>query len=285
MSSVYQLIDAGNFKKLEKFGPYLISRPSAQAVWRPSLPQSEWKKADALFTRNSGGDGKWTKFNRKLPEHWDLDVDGIKMRIRLTDFGHTGIFPEHHQLPILARNIEKKVSQGKEFKLLNLFAYTGAVSLVGAHAGAHVTHIDASKTSVAWARENADISNLGDKPIRWIVEDVQKFVQREVKRGNKYHGIVLDPPSFGRGPKGDVWKIEEHLFELLDNLKQILDEDYSFIQLSAHSQGYTPIALENLLSEIVDAKTGKFTSFEMCMDPQNGDKRLPVGACALFERG
>jgi 23S rRNA (cytosine1962-C5)-methyltransferase len=284
MSLNYQLIDAGNFKKLEKFGPYLISRPSVQAVWRPSLPQSEWRKADALFTRNSGGDGKWTIFNKKIPESWVIDVDQVKMAIKLTDFGHTGIFPEHHSLPILARNIEKKVSQGKEFRLLNLFAYTGAVSLVGANAGANVTHIDASKTSVSWARENAELSGLSDKPVRWIVEDVQKFVKRELKRGNKYHGVVLDPPSFGRGPKGDVWKIEDHLFGLLDDIKEILDEDYSFIQLSAHSQGYTPVALENILSEIVDIKSGNMSSFEMCIKPETSDKKLPAGACALFER-
>lgn len=284
MSTIYQLIDAGNFKKLEKFGPYLISRPSAQAVWRPSLPHSEWKKADALFTRNTGGDGKWTIFNKKMKEAWQIDVDDIKMVIRLTDFGHTGIFPEHHQLPILARNIEKRVSQNKEFKLLNLFAYTGAVSLVGAKAGASVTHIDASKTSVAWARENAEVSGLSDKPVRWIVEDVQKFVKREVKRGSKYHGVVLDPPSFGRGPKGDVWKIEEHLFSLLDDIKEILADDFSFVQLSAHSQGYTPVALENLLSEIIDTSKGKMTSFEMCVSPVDSEKKLPAGACALFER-
>ena len=283
-SSNYQLIDAGNFKKLERFGPYLISRPSAQAVWRPSLPQSEWRKADALFTRNSGGDGKWTIFNKKIPESWDIAVDEVKMKIRLTDFGHTGIFPEHHQLPILARNIKKRVEQGKEFRLLNLFAYTGAVSLVGAKAGAHVTHIDASKTSVSWARENSVISGLEDKPVRWIVEDVQKFVKREIKRGSKYHGVVLDPPSFGRGPKGDVWKIEEHLFGLLDDIKEILDEDFSFIQLSAHSQGYTPVALRNLLSEIINEQEGKFTDFEMCVKPDTGTKNLPAGACSLFER-
>lgn len=284
MDSRYQLIDAGNFKKLEKIGPYLISRPSLQAVWNKGLPDQDWQKVDAKFARTSGGDGRWKIINKNMPESWVINVDDIKMVVRLTDFGHTGVFPEHHSLPFLSKSIRERVSSGKDFKLLNLFAYTGAVSLVGAKAGAKVTHVDASKTSVAWARENADVSGLSDKPIRWIVDDVQKFVKREIKRGQKYHGVVLDPPSFGRGPKGDVWKIEEHLSGLMNDIKSILAEDFSFIQLSAHSQGYTPLALRNILSDTVNLSTGSLNCFEMYIEPDSTSKNLPAGACAIFER-
>lgn len=286
MGSIYQLIDAGNFKKLEKIGPYLICRPSAQAVWRPDLGPETWGKVDAVFTRHSGGDGEWKVLNRQLPKEWPIEISGIKMMIRLTDFGHVGVFPEHHDTDRITSIIKNKVSTGEEFRLLNLFAYTGAVSVCCAGAGAFVTHIDASKTSVNWARENAELSGLSDKPVRWIVDDVCKFVKREIKRGKSYHGVILDPPSFGRGPKGDVWKIEEHLSELLDDIKEVLTEDFSFIKLSAHSQGYTPIALENILSAILskkDVERGELSSFEMSVTSKAGLKRLPAGACAFFE--
>lgn len=284
MVNNYQLVDAGNFKKLEKVGPYLIERPSAQAVWKPSLPLSKWKKIDASFSRIPSGEGKWT-FHKSLPEYWDIDVGRVKMRIRLTDFGHIGIFPEHHGSKRLVEKISQKIINRQKFKLLNLFAYTGAVTLAAARVGAQVTHVDASKTSVNWAKENAKISLLSEKPVRWIVDDVQKYLQREIKRGNKYQGVVLDPPSFGRGPKGDVWKIEDHLVPLLDDLKKVLSEDFSYFQLSAHSQGYTPTALKNLLGEVIDTKLGQIIHNEMCVTISSSQRDLPSGASVIFEKG
>lgn len=284
---MYQLLDSGRFQKLEQVGPYRVVRPAAQAVWRPRLSDAEWQKADASFTRFSGGDGKWTVRNRKLPETWRLDVPGMgQLVIRLTDFGHLGIFPEQHDnWARLGELCAARRAAGKEMSVLNLFAYTGGSTLACARGGASVVHLDASKTSVAWGRENAEASGLGDKPVRWIVDDVQKFVAREVRRGSKYHGIILDPPSYGRGPKGETWKIEEMLPPLLDDLAKILADDYSFALLSSHSAGYTPLALVNLLGEVCPPERGTFSSEEMIVrEAGAGGRVLPSGASCLYVR-
>lgn len=292
---MYQLLDSGDFQKLEQVGPYRLVRPAAQAVWRPRLAKSEWAKADAVFTRFSGGDGRWDVKNR-LPEAWRLSVPKLgELVLKLTDFGHLGIFPEQHanwfrlvdlvRERIAARG--EKLNAEQPFQVLNLFAYTGGSSLAAARGGAHVVHLDASKTSVSWARENAEACGLASHPVRWIVDDVQKFVAREVRRGSKYHGIILDPPSYGRGTKGETWKIEEHLPPLLDQLKQILADDYAFVLLSAHSEGYTPIALRNLLSEICPAAQGDFDAAEMVVEETSElgvPRLLPSGAHCYYVR-
>lgn len=250
--STYNLLDCGNFMKLEQVGPWRIARPAAQAVWRPRLPESEWRRVDASFERFKGGDGKWTVHNRKLPQSWLLPCGPVTLNVKLTDFGHLGIFAEQDRnWPRLVDLVEagrRRIKNPDEFQVLNLFAYTGGSTLACARGGARVVHVDASKTSVAWARENAESSGLGGHPIRWIVDDVRKFVQREVRRGSRYHGIILDPPTYGRGVKGEIWQIEEHLPELLDDLEKILADDFAFIMLCAHSTGYTPIALKNLVT-------------------------------------
>jgi 23S rRNA (cytosine1962-C5)-methyltransferase len=281
---MYRLIDCGNFQKLEQVGPWRLVRPAAQAVWRPRLGNDEWQKVDAVFTRFSGGDGKWTIKNKKLPEQWTIDIASIgKLVIRPTEFGHLGIFPEQHpNWERMAKLVSERTKSGAELKVLNLFAYTGGSSLACARAGAQVVHLDASKTSVAWARENAEASGLGEKPVRWIVDDVQKFVAREVRRDSKYHGIILDPPSYGRGTKGETWNIETMLPELLDELKKILADDFSFILLSSHSNGYTPLALTNLLSDIVPADRGEFLAEEMVVREEGTSRVLPSGACCFF---
>ncbi len=278
----YKLIDCGNFQKVEQVGPYRFVRPAAQAVWKPRLGDDVWKKVDATFNRASGGDGKWTIHNRALPQNWTIEQGPVKLVISLTDFGHLGIFPEQDaNWDTLHRLI---LNQPKEISVLNLFAYTGGSTLACASAGAKVVHLDASKTSVAWARENAEASGVANKPIRWIVDDVQKFVEREVRRGSKYHGIILDPPSFGRGTNNEVWQVEDHLVLLLENLKLILDDDYLFILLSCHSTGYTPMALQNLLSDIVDTNLGVLETREMTIAEQESGRALPSGASALFIR-
>lgn len=278
----YQLLDSGNFRRLDKLGPYRLIRPSAQAVWSPLAQASEWKKADAEFIRGKHGDGSWKIYNKSLPSEWTINLaDSLKMVIRLTDFGHLGVFPEHHQNNHLNASITKRTKTGQSFKLLNLFAYTGAVSLAAASLGAEVVHVDASKTSVSWARENANLYPDQLK-IRWIVEDVKKFVSREVRRKSKYHGIVLDPPSFGRGTKGEVWKIEEDLVPLLQQLQELQDEHFSFMQLSAHSPGFTPLALHNLLKPVCP-KRGSIHYSEMSVTAKTGGLELPSGACAVFK--
>lgn len=281
--STYQLIDSGNFRKLEQVGPHRVVRPSPQAVWRPRLPESEWAKIDAEYVRFSGGQGEWRVKNKRLPKHWDIAVSGVPFAIEMTDFGHLGIFPEQapHWLNLRSL-VEEETKKGKEFNVLNLFAYTGGSSLTTAMGGAKVVHVDASKSSVEWARENA--SRLGKElPIRWIIDDVRKFVAREVKRGSRYQGIILDPPTYGRGTKNEIWKIEEHLIELLDQLKQICADDYKFVMLSSHSQGYTPIAMRNLLAGIF-GDGHAFESGEMLVPESEGNRELPSGAYCLLKR-
>jgi 23S rRNA (cytosine1962-C5)-methyltransferase len=280
----YKLIDSGDFQKLEQVGPYRIVRPAAQAVWKPRLDSEQWKSADATFHRFSGGDGKWTIRNPSLPKKWNIEQGPVKLVISLTDFGHLGIFPEQDANWEILHNLIVKQKKDSEFNVLNLFAYTGGSTLACAAAGAKVVHLDASRTSVAWARDNAQASGLGDKPIRWIVDDVQKFVEREVRRGSKYQGIILDPPSFGRGANNEVWQIEDHLVPLLANLKQILADDFLFILLSSHSNGYTPLALQNLLLGIVNNQEGTFEVGEMIVREQDSGRVLPSGASALYVR-
>ena len=280
----YTLLDSGNFQKLEQVGSARIVRPAAQAVWRPSLPEGEWRGADAIFTRFSGGDGRWERRNRKVPESWSIAMPGSgTFVIKLTDFGHLGIFPEQQSNWQTLRDlVAKRRAAGHECNVLNLFAYTGGSTLACAAGGANVVHLDASKTSVAWARENAEASGLGDKPVRWITDDVQKFVSRELRRGSRYHGIILDPPSYGRGPKGEAWKIEEMLPPLLDELKQLIAPDFSFVLLSSHSTGYTPLALKNLLSDFATGKSSQFSAEEMIVTDQSG-RALPSGASCLLQ--
>lgn len=278
-SETYKIIDSGNQRKLEQVGKYIIDRPSAQAVWRPSLPD-QWKKVDARFYRTRGGEGSW-KLHSKFQDRWPVQVGDVKMWAKLTDFGHIGMFPEHHTDDLF----KVHHPESGDFNILNLFAYTGSVSLIAAHHGGNVVHVDASKTSVAWARENAELSKLKDKPIRWIVEDVKRFCEREIRRGRKYQGIFLDPPSFGRGAKGESWKIEEDLPILLGLLSELIDDSFRFIHLSSHSPGYTPIALQNMLSPIksrLNVST-KLSGREMTIVEQS-ERLLPCGACAILER-
>lgn len=283
--NTYQLIDSGDFKKLEQVGEYRISRPSPQAVWRPRLNPDLWQKVDAYFTRFSGGEGKWTILNKKMKKTWDIQVAGIDFKMELTDFGHLGIFPEQaanwSQLQTLVKN---GCQSRAEFNVLNLFAYTGGSTLAAALGGAKCVHVDASKTSVAWARENAARNGREELPVRWIVDDVQKFVAREIRRGSRYHGIILDPPSFGRGTKGESWKIEDHLNGLLDQLKQLLADDFAFLLLSAHSNGYTPEGMKNLLGPLVYGVKGHFDAREMLIPEQDQERMLPSGAYCLFVR-
>ena len=271
----YQLLDSGYFQKLEQIGPYKVVRQAPNAVWKPKLSKKQWQDVDAVFTRKSSGRGDWNILNKKLPEVWPIEVQGIHFNIRLTSFGHLGIFAEQESNWKLLKQVIQD-SQIQDFKVLNLFAYTGGSSLACAQAGADVVHLDASKTSNQWAKENANSSGLQEANVRYITDDVVSFVQREIRRGNKYHGVILDPPSFGRGDRKQVWKIEEHLIPLLDQLKQLLEDNFKFILLSSHSPGYTPISLENLLKEIMP-KNSKYLSEEMLIHDTTG-KSLPSGA-------
>jgi len=284
----YQLIDSGFLQKLEKIGPYTFVRPSPQAVWTPRLAKHEWNTWDAKYTRFSGGDGRWSlQENLKLPSTWVIDYGGLKLKVERTDFGHIGLFAEQITNWDKIRSLVSAASRrlNEPVRVLNLFAYTGASSLAAAQAGAEVVHLDASKTSVSWARDNAALNGLDSHPIRWIVDDVVRFVKREIRRGRTYHGIILDPPSYGRGTKGEVWKIEEHLGPLMDDLKEILDPEFSFVLLSSHSAGYTPIAIRNILIDFARSETDlRYSEGEMLVAEGNGQRYLPSGAYCFLAR-
>ncbi len=263
----YQLIDSGNEQKYERFGDFSLVRPCAQAVWGPERSES-WKEADALFTREPAN--RWS-FKKSLPSSWIVECGGVKFKVSLTDFGHIGIFPEH---AFLWTDMAKRIRKGD--KVLNLFAYSGGATLAAARAGAEVCHVDASKAIVAWARENAALNGLEKAPIRWIVDDALKFLKRELKRGVRYDGILLDPPTFGRGAQGEVFKIERDLRPLLELCKALLSDNPSFFILSCHTPGYTPIVLQHILSEVI---SGNIETGEMTIE---GPKKLPSGTYARW---
>ncbi|MBN2406223.1 MAG: class I SAM-dependent methyltransferase [Elusimicrobia bacterium] len=281
-NKTYRLLDSGNFRKLEQVGEYLLDRPAPQAIWQKRLGADAWKKADAYYERSSSGGGKW-KYAKNIPEGWMISYGGLSLRVRLTDFGHLGFFAEH------SANwswIRKKISEShpRSVRVLNMFAYTGGASLAAASAGAQVTHLDAAKGIVQWARENAQESGLADKPVRWIVDDAMKFITREAKRESRYDAVILDPPSFGRGKKGEVWKFETDVPRLLDVCAKILTDRPLFVILSAHTPGFSGMALRNLLEDMMRGHRGKLTCGEMTV-PENGSARmLPSGISARWEK-
>lgn len=275
----YQLIDSGNGRKLERFGDYIIERPASQAAWLPQQPAGAWKRAHAQFSREE--ENKWRRVNA-LPNEWTVSLSGIRFKLSPTDFGHLGIFPEQSAFWLWAQEaIGKEVrSRGSAVKVLNLFAYSGGSTLAAAKAGAHVVHLDASKGMVAWARENAALNGLENDPIRWITDDVNKFIQRELRRGNRYDAIILDPPTFGRGSKGELFKIEEEIVPLLESCRQLLTEAPLFVMLSCHTPGYTPTVLHHLLEQSMSGLGGSLQQGEMLLE---GDAySLPSGAFARW---
>jgi 23S rRNA (cytosine1962-C5)-methyltransferase len=267
----YRLIDSGEQKKLEQFGPYKIIRPAPQALWAPSLRQEEWVSADALFDREKGN--RWRKKN--VPSSWEVEHGGLVFRLSLTDFGHLGLFPEQvEQWRWLARKC-----RGRRVKVLNLFAYSGGATLVLAKEGASVCHLDASKGMVEWAKKNAALNRLEREPIRWIVDDALKFLHRESKRGAHYDGIILDPPTFGRGSQGQVFKVERDIGKLLDLCKHVLIPRPLFLLFTSHTPGFAPLILSHLLQPLV--KGGKLESDEMVI-PSKATGSLPSGSYARW---
>lgn len=279
----YTLLDSGNTEKLEQIGPYRLRRPSPQAIWRPTLSQDEWERVDGRYLRDKTGSGKW-QWNRKVSRDFEVLHDDLALQIKLTNFGHMGLFPEQTDNWNWLRNkIRMRMSETNQANLhvLNLFAYTGGSTLAASQGGAHVVHVDAAKGVVDWARKNAKLSHLDDRPIRWIVDDALKFVQRESRRKNRYHGIILDPPSFGRGPKGQVFKIEDDIVPLLQACKEILRHDALFVLYSCHTPGFTALTLENQLADLLTNQEGQFESGEMTVEDRSG-RKLPSGSFARW---
>ena len=236
--NTYALLDSGHLQKWEKFGDFILQRPCPQAIWRPQ----KHIEADAIFQRD--GESKWT-FRKKLPASWTVAFEEVLLKISPTEFGHLGVFPEH---AALWHWLKQKVGKGS--KVLNLFAYSGGATLALAQMGASVCHVDASKGMVEWARENCALNHLEQAPIRWITDDVLKFLKREIKRGSKYDGIILDPPTFGRGSKGEVFKIEKEITPLLEMCRELASR---FVLFSCHTPGFTPLVLSHLLSQLFSA--------------------------------
>jgi len=265
----YELIDSGDGMKLEKFNGYTVARPDPRAIWKPTKP--DWN-ADAMFTEDH-----W-ETKKSPPSPWTVSYKKLTFTLRPTSFKHVGVFPEQ------ATNWNWITEQihGDNIKILNLFAYTGGATMAAAAAGATVTHVDASKSTIDWAHENVIASELKDTPIRWIEEDAMKFVTREAKRGNTYDGIILDPPRFGHGTKGELWKIEEDLPKLLIEIKKILAPQPRFILLNAYTADLSPLVLHHLLADIM--KGGTVTFGELALEESTGKRLLPNGIFARWSQ-
>lgn len=242
----YELIDSGGGRKYERFGPYRLVRPSAQAIWRPREDASRWDEADASFDRVRGN--QW-RLKRPLPGEWVITVGGMRFRLSATDFGHLGIFPEQRELWgwVTAMVGKAHTQRTRPVSALNLFAYSGGATMAAARAGAQVCHVDASRGMVKWARENASLNNLDHAPIQWIVEDVNKFLDREIRRGKHYDAIILDPPTFGHGRRSEIYKIDRELASTLEKCWSLMSDNPCFLLLSSHTPSLTPVALANFL--------------------------------------
>ncbi len=279
----YEILDSGAGRKLERVGDWLIERQCAVAFWPPSLSPQEWKMAHAHHQRSEKGGGHWD-FKTKIPESWVIQYGGLKLKIKLTAFGHFGFFAEQiGEWEWFRHFISKAPKAPGELKILNLFGYTGSSTLSCALAGAQVTHVDAAKGVVDWGRENAALNDITDGKIRWIVEDAMSFLKREARRGNRYDAVILDPPSFGRGPKKELFKIEDDINELLDDVFAVLSEKPLFVHLSCHTPGFSPQVLENLLGPRCSQWSTGHESGELLVMEKSG-RKIPSGNFCRFFR-
>lgn len=276
----YELLDSGAGAKLERFGPYRFVRPEMQAVWKPALPESEWKSAHMVFEAEGDEEGAgWKKLKAAEPR-WQMRYKGLKFWAQPTPFRHMGVFPEQAaHWDWIGRQI---VSVRRPAKVLSLFGYTGLATLAAAASGAAVTHVDASKKAVTWARENQALSGLSDRPVRWILDDALKFVKREIRRGARYDAIVMDPPKFGRGPKGELWKIEESLPVLLDHCRQLLGPSPLFVVLTVYAFRASALSLYHALSEMVADRGGELGAGENILIEQSGGRTLSTSVFARW---
>jgi len=287
----YELIDSGNEEKLERYGKYILRRPDPQALWSKTLPEENWKNADAFFFRDSDRKG-WKKnskqVGREMQNEWQISLGDLKFNIKPTAFKHTGVFPEQEPNWNWIKERIKIYDSGfkngetkKTVKVLNLFGYTGGATIAALSAGAEVTHVDGSKSAITWAKENAELSGLDKKPVRWIIDDARKFVMREIKRSGKYDGIIMDPPSFGRGGKGEIWKIEDDFIALLEQCKKIISDNPVFFLVNGYAAGYSSQAYYNALKPIVEKHGGNFEIGELTIEESSAKRLLP---CGIFVR-
>lgn len=271
----YEVIDASKGEKLERWGNYILLRPDPQVIWNTPLKAKEWQKLNGHYHRSSKGGGEWEFFD--LPAEWSIRYRNLTFRLKPFSFKHTGLFPEQAVNWDWFSEIIQKAD--RPVKVLNLFAYTGGATLAAAEAGASVTHVDASKGMVTWAKENAAVSGLSDAPVRYLVDDCVKFVEREIRRGNTYDGIIMDPPSYGRGPKGEIWKIEDSIYPFIQLTSKLLSKDPLFFLINSYTTGLQPAVLSYLLNSVITPKYGgQVCSSEIGLPVRESGLILPCGA-------
>ena len=281
----YEVLDTAGGEKLERWGNYLLVRPDPQVIWDSNKQNPGWKKMNGHYHRSSKGGGEWEFFD--LPKEWEIHYKELTFRLKPFSFKHTGLFPEQATnwdwFSNLIRDALAK-EPGRQIKVLNLFAYTGGATLAAANAGAHVTHVDASKGMVTWAKENAVASGLGEKPIRWLVDDCVKFVEREIRRGNKYDAIIMDPPSYGRGPKGEIWKIEDSIYPFVQLTTQILADEPLFFLINSYTTGLQPAVLSYMINlAVVKNFGGSVEANEIGLPVKDTGLVLPCGASGRWQ--
>ena len=283
----YEVIDCSKGEKLERWGDYLLVRPDTQVIWDTPKKEKGWRKMNGHYHRSSKGGGEWEFF--QLPKEWTIQYSlpinkKLTFHLKPFSFKHTGLFPEQAaNWNWFSQLIADAVSKGRQVKVLNLFAYTGGATLAAAAAGASVTHVDASKGMVTWAKENAISSGLKDAPIRWLVDDCVKFVEREIRRGNHYDAIIMDPPSYGRGPKGEIWKIEESVYPLIQLCSQILTDNPLFFLINSYTTGLQPAVLSYMISTVLGTANGTVTASEIGLPVSSNGLVLPCGASGRYE--
>lgn len=283
----YEVIDCSKGEKLERWGDYLLVRPDPQVIWDTPKKENGWRKMNGHYHRSSKGGGEWEFF--QLPKEWTIQYSlpinkKLTFHLKPFSFKHTGLFPEQAaNWNWFSQLIADAVSKGRQVKVLNLFAYTGGATLAAAAAGASVTHVDASKGMVTWAKENAISSGLKDAPIRWLVDDCVKFVEREIRRGNHYDAIIMDPPSYGRGPKGEIWKIEESVYPLIQLCSQILTDNPLFFLINSYTTGLQPAVLSYMISTVLGTANGTVTASEIGLPVSSNGLVLPSGASGRYE--
>ena len=283
----YEVIDCSQGEKVERWGKYLLVRPDPQVIWDTPKREKGWKRMNGHYHRSSKGGGEWEFFD--LPQEWTIHYNlpinkELTFHLKPFSFKHTGLFPEQAaNWNWFSTLIADAVKAGRPVKVLNLFAYTGGATIAAAAAGASVTHVDASKGMVTWAKENAVSSGLGDAPIRWLVDDCVKFVEREIRRGNHYDAIIMDPPSYGRGPKGEIWKIEESVYPLVQLCSQILTDDPLFFLINSYTTGLQPAVLSYMMHTVLGKYNGTITAEEIGLPVSSNGLVLPCGASGRFQ--
>ena len=281
----YELLDSGNGQKLERFGAFRLVRPEAEAIWRPARPEKEWQAVDAAFNPAAEEQGGNWDARVQLPDEWMMGYGGLRFAVRASGSRHVGVFPEQALYwDWIGSQVE---AVGRPIEVLNLFGYTGLATLAAARAGAKVTHVDASRKAIQWAKHNQSLSGMEDAPVRWLVDDALKFVQREARRGRKYEGFILDPPKFGRGPKGQVWEFYKLLPDLLQSCGEILSPDLQFVALTAYAVKASPRTLQQALAEMLEERVsgGQVEAGELGLRESGGGRLLPMAVFARWGAG